>query len=132
MSHSFEASAVPYPDTGRFSTIVNHYTSHPEKLRSFHAHLPTIAGINDAIEARKKYKTDRNTLVAHLKAQYNGLTVPSKLKTNIEDFLKDYTKENHYSYIFAFEPGFMFYRDTIYNITSDLVKGLNERYPRKK
>ena len=55
-----------------------------------------------------------------------------ELKTNIEDFLKDYTKENHYSYIFAFEPGFMFYRDTIYNITSDLVKGLNQRFPKKK
>ena len=55
-----------------------------------------------------------------------------ELKTNIEDFLKDYTKENRYSYIFAFEPGFMFYRDSTYNITSDLVKGLNQRFPKKK
>ena len=55
-----------------------------------------------------------------------------ELKTNIEDFLKEYTKEHQYSYIFAYEPGYMLYADTMYNITSDLVKGLNEKYPKKK
>ncbi|MGZ8538354.1 MAG: OmpH family outer membrane protein [Flavisolibacter sp.] len=66
--------------------------------------------------------------------ELNDYTVrkQKELKTNIEDFLREYTKQNHFSYIFAFEPGFMFYRDTAYNITSDLVKGLNQKYPRKK
>ena len=54
------------------------------------------------------------------------------VKTKIEGFLKDYNKTRGYSYIFAYEPGFIYYRDTIYNITNDIVKGLNEQYSKKK
>jgi len=54
-----------------------------------------------------------------------------EVKTKIENFLKEYNKEKGYSYIFAYEPGFIYYRDTIYNITNDLVKGLNEAYKKK-
>jgi outer membrane protein len=54
------------------------------------------------------------------------------IKSNIEDFLKEYTKTNKYAFIFANEPGLIFYRDTVYNITSDLIKGLNEKFPKKK
>src|SRR5437764_4652151 len=38
------------------------------------------------------------------------------VKTKIEDFLKQYNKSKGYSYIFAYEPGFIYYRDTMYNI----------------
>jgi outer membrane protein len=54
------------------------------------------------------------------------------VKTKIEDFLKQYNKSKGYSYIFAYEPGFIYYRDTMYNITRDLIKGLNEEYIKKK
>lgn len=72
--------------------------------------------------------------VRKMDQELNDYTVrkQKELKSNIEDFLKEYTKKNNFSYIFAFEPGFMFYRDSTYNITSDLVKGLNEKFPRKK
>ncbi len=52
----------------------------------------------------------------------------SKLRKRLEDFLKKYNKDNRYNYIFSYAPEFMFYKDTIYNITPDLVKGLNEEY----
>ena len=54
------------------------------------------------------------------------------VKLKIENFLKEYNKERRFSYIFAYEPGFIYYRDTIYNITNDLVKGLNQQYSKKK
>ena len=54
------------------------------------------------------------------------------VKLKIENFLKDYNKSKGYSYIFAYEPGFIYYRDTIYNITEDLIKGLNSQYTKKK
>ncbi|MFL5789063.1 MAG: OmpH family outer membrane protein [Flavisolibacter sp.] len=54
------------------------------------------------------------------------------VKSKIEDFLKEYNKTKGYSYIFSNEPGFIYYRDTVYNITRDLVKGLNEQYQKKK
>jgi outer membrane protein len=54
------------------------------------------------------------------------------VKIKIENFLKEYNKSKGYSYIFAYEPGFIYYRDTMFNITADLVKGLNEQYSKKK
>lgn len=54
------------------------------------------------------------------------------VKTRIEDYLKQYNAQKGYTYIFAYEPGLFYYRDTTYNITSDVVKGLNEQYKKKK
>jgi outer membrane protein len=54
-----------------------------------------------------------------------------KLRKKLEDFLKDYNKDKRYDYIFSYAPEFMFYKDTVYNITPDLVKGLNEQYKGK-
>ncbi len=53
------------------------------------------------------------------------------IKSRIEDYLKEYNKTKGYSYILAYEPGMIFYRDTVYDITQDLLKGLNERYKKK-
>ena len=59
------------------------------------------------------------------------------LKTNIrkkiEDFLKDYNaKQKSYSFIFAYDPSsFIYYKDTLYNITPDLLDGLNAAYKKK-
>jgi len=54
------------------------------------------------------------------------------VKVKIENFLKEYNKTKGFSYIFAYEPGFIYYRDTIYNITDDLIRGLNSQYTKKK
>jgi outer membrane protein len=59
-------------------------------------------------------------------------TYNSKMKedilTRIQNFLKDYNKDGKYSYIFSYEPGFMFYKDSTLNITPDVVDGLNSLY----
>lgn len=54
------------------------------------------------------------------------------VKSRIEEFLKEYNKTKGYSYIFSNEPGFIYYRDTMFNITNDLIKGLNDQYLKKK
>ena len=60
----------------------------------------------------------------------------SKMKEDIlnriQNFLKDYNKDGRYSYIFSYEPGFMFYKDSTLNITPDVITGLNELYTEKK
>ena len=53
------------------------------------------------------------------------------VKTKIEDFLKEYNKDKRYSYILSYEPGLFYYRDSAYNITSDVITGLNSRYDKK-
>ncbi len=54
------------------------------------------------------------------------------VKSKIETFLTDYNNTKGYSYIFAYEPGLFYYRDTAYNITNDVIKGLNAAYTKKK
>lgn len=54
------------------------------------------------------------------------------VKTKIEDFLKTYNAQKGFSYIFAYEPGLFYYRDTAYNITGDVIVGLNGTYKKKK
>lgn len=60
----------------------------------------------------------------------------SKMKEDIlnriQNFLKDYNKDGKYSYIFSYEPGFMFYKDSTLNITPDVIAGLNKIDSAKK
>ncbi|HEU0064817.1 MAG TPA: OmpH family outer membrane protein [Flavisolibacter sp.] len=66
--------------------------------------------------------------------KYQDLTMrkTQDVKSKIQDFLKEYNKTKGYSYIFSNEAGFIYYTDTAYNITNDLIKGLNEEYLKKK
>lgn len=50
----------------------------------------------------------------------------------IETFLKSYNKDGRFSYIFSYEPGFMFYKDSTLNITNDVVEGLNKNFNDQK
>ncbi len=54
------------------------------------------------------------------------------IKKKIEDFLKIYNKSKYYSYILVYDPGFIYFKDDAYNITGDVIKGLNEEYNKKK
>lgn len=58
------------------------------------------------------------------------------LKTNIrrkiEEFLRDFNKQKMYSFIFEYDPSsFIYYKDTIYNITPEILDGLNAAYKKK-
>jgi outer membrane protein len=52
----------------------------------------------------------------------------NEIKAKIEEYLREYNNASAYTYIVSYEPGLFYYKDTAYNITADLVKGLNERY----
>ncbi|MDZ4794258.1 MAG: OmpH family outer membrane protein [Bacteroidota bacterium] len=70
-----------------------------------------------------------------LDQDYNNyvMTKQTEIKTKIEDFLKEYNNSKDYSYIVSYEQGLFYFRDTAYNITADVVKGLNEKFrPVKK
>jgi outer membrane protein len=55
----------------------------------------------------------------------------ANIKKEIEGFLSEYNKSRQFSYIMANEPGLLYYKDTTYNITEDVVNGLNARYKKK-
>ena len=54
------------------------------------------------------------------------------IKKKIEEFLAVYNQSKMYSYIVSYEQGLFYYKDTAYNITNDVIKGLNELYKAKK
>jgi outer membrane protein len=57
----------------------------------------------------------------------------SQIRKKVEDFLKKFNSRGDYSFIFAYDPGsFIYNKDTIYNITSTLVEGLNAEYATDK
>lgn len=53
------------------------------------------------------------------------------LKKEIEEFIAEFNKDKKYSYIMVYEPGLFYYKDTAYNITSEVIKGLNATYATK-
>jgi outer membrane protein len=55
-----------------------------------------------------------------------------EVKKKIEEYLKDYNKDKQYSFIFVNAPELIYYKDSTYNITNDLIKGLNEEIKKKK
>ncbi|MEY3432930.1 MAG: hypothetical protein RL131_866 [Bacteroidota bacterium] len=67
----------------------------------------------------------------------DGMKTMEELKTKINDFLQVYNKTKGYTYIFSYSSGLnvMFYKDSAYNITNEVVAGLNDAYkknPSKK
>jgi outer membrane protein len=56
------------------------------------------------------------------------------VKKKITDYLADYNKSKGYAFILGNNSDMlsMYYKDTAYDITADLVKGLNELYKAKK
>lgn len=84
----------------------------------------------DVMQMQERMKSTKQSL----DQDYNDfLTRKMKdVKTKIEEFLKEYNKTKNYSYIIVYEQGLFYYKDTAYNITADVIKGLNEMYKNKK
>ena len=55
-----------------------------------------------------------------------------EIVTLIKNYCKEFNKDRRFSYIIAREPGLFYYTDTAYNVTSELLKGLNTYYSKKK
>jgi outer membrane protein len=82
----------------------------------------------------KKLKDDMDARKQQLDQEYNDFMVrrQNDIKTKIEGFLHEYNKDRTYSYIVSYEQGLFYYKDTAFNITADVIKGLNELYKPKK
>jgi outer membrane protein len=59
----------------------------------------------------------------------NTEDLKNSIRKKIEDYVKDFNKQKTYAFIFAYDPSsFIYYKDTVYNITSELLEGLNGAY----
>lgn len=87
-----------------------------------------------ASDEMRKLEDQMKDRKSQLDQDYTDLVTrrQNEIKSMIEGFLKEYNQTKNYSYIISYEQGLFYYRDTVYNITDDLIKGLNERYKNSK
>lgn len=59
-----------------------------------------------------------------------GAKTMEELRNRIDKFVAEYNKTNKYTYIFSYSNSlnFLFYKDKAYDITNDVVAGLNADY----
>jgi outer membrane protein len=83
---------------------------------------------------RKMQNLENQKRVMEGQIQEEGIKTMDELRKRINDFLGGYNKEKGYSYIFSYSAGLnvLFYKDTTYNITGEVVSGLNEAYRKSK
>jgi len=56
----------------------------------------------------------------------------TSIRKQIEDFLKEYNHQKNFSYIIQYDANsFIYTKDSAYNITADVVDGLNSNYKKK-
>lgn len=65
-----------------------------------------------------------------LDAEYGDFVMrrQNEIKSKIEAYLQEYNKSHSYSYIVSYEQGLFYYKDSVNNITPDLIKGLNKKF----
>lgn len=109
--------------------------SYRDKANKYQSQAPTMTQVQSEMATRDMMQLQQNlqSRKQTLDQEYQDFYMRKMrdVKTKIEDYLKDYNKDKGFSYIFAYEPGLFYYRDTMYNITPDVVKGLNESYKKK-
>ncbi len=51
------------------------------------------------------------------------------INKKIENYLAEYNKDGKYGYIFSHSAGdFIYFKDSVNNITNNIIKGLNDNY----
>ena len=81
-------------------------------------------------QLEKNYTNREQVLASEM--QEESFKRLQEVKQKIEAFLVNYNKNKEFAYIFSSNPDLMYYKDTAYDITADIVKGLNAEYKPKK
>lgn len=119
---------IALKETGYFSSLVTDYLAGEKELSSLYQFSPDDKGLQQAIEQRKKYKTDRAALVNVIRQQYEGLEVHEAVARNIELL----HSENTFTVCTAHQPnligGYLYF---IYKIihTVKLSRHLKAQHP---
>lgn len=86
-------------------------------------------------EANQKVKQMQDEFARHKQDLEEGLykfeeDKRLEIRRQIENFINEYNKGKNYAYIIAYDHAnsFIYNKDTLYNITNDLIDGLNASY----
>jgi bacillithiol biosynthesis cysteine-adding enzyme BshC len=79
----FNATQIPYHQTGLFSQLVRDYVEAKQSSLNFVEYAPNLEGVQKAIATRKGFKVNRPLLVEVLKAQYASLPSTKAVNDNV-------------------------------------------------
>jgi outer membrane protein len=106
-----------------------------DKLNEYQSKASTMnqAQSDAATQDLMRRRDILNAKKQDLEQKYSGAVTQkmTEVKSKIEEFLKEFNKNRTYTYIISYEPGLFYYLDTAYNITPEVVTGLNEAYKKK-
>ena len=119
------------------SELSNMQTSYQKKIREWQQRGPNMtqsegeAAQREYAQMQQRYEQRQVTLEQDL--QKHKMDKMNDVRKKIEDYLKEYNKQRGYAFILSYEPGFMlYYKDSVYDITNDVIKGLNGQYKSEK
>jgi outer membrane protein len=141
LESSFELVKEVKNELGKKEEAINNELSRMEKnyrnkVTSYQQQGATMTQVQsenaqrDVMQMQQNMQTRKQALDNEYQEFY--MRKMKQVKTEIENFLQKYNNNKGYSYIFAYEPGLFYYRDTAYNITNDVIRGLNDEYTKKK
>ncbi len=110
----------------KYRDKINQYQSQAQTMTQVQSEMAN----RDVLQMQETIKGKKQELDSRYQDLY--MRKMRDVKAKIEDFLKEYNNEKGFAYIVAYEPGLFYYKDTAYNITPDVIKGLNQRYEKKK
>ncbi len=93
-------SRLPFDRIPQLSKTDVDYATQPEKFSDLIEHMPDLDGLRASLEARRKYQTDRETLVRVLDTQYAGLGLD---KSHYKALLND----DHFTVVTAHQPSLL-------------------------
>lgn len=88
------------------------------------------AAQKDLYQMEQNIKSRKMQLDQEYQSYYMGKQ--QEIISLIKKFCEEFNKDKKYSLIIANEPGLIYYKDTSFNITPLLLKGLNEMYSKQK
>lgn len=120
---------VEQQKTAELNSLKSAYLS---KLKGYQEKGQTMTQTEQANATADLQQMERNYSLkeqaASQELQDEQLKKLTDVKKKIEDYLKVYNAQKGYAYIFSSAPEFMYFKDTVYNITDEVVKGLNQQY----
>ena len=84
----------------------------------------------DLRETEKKINDQKQLLEQEYVKRVQQLEL--NLRNKIKAYLKEYNSDRRYAYIMSLEDRVFYYVDTVYDITVDVIKGLNLQHKSKK
>jgi len=120
--------------TSQMDALQNTYQ---KRLKELQDKGPTMtqsegeAAQREVAQMQQKFQQRQMSMEQDLKK--HQMDVMTDVRNKIENYLKEYNKEKGYAFILSYEPGFMlYYKDSVYDITNEVIKGLNEQYKNEK